>query len=641
LIGLSLAVTAGCGVILGVGNEEFHPPHDGGAETSVAEDVDGGTRTDGGGSANDADATIGEASAPDVTLPDASSESGEGPPPVQVRYGGGRVLTGASRLVAIYWGEWIPARLNQWDVSIEQFFTFISTTPHYYAIGQYYGIVDGGRVPVPTGGLNFQSQRYFNDPDDGGVRDPNAYVESLVSPGDVPDTIYVIFFNPVALNPCGSRHACSGLTPNLHIPYIRTPYNDDYSVGSRLGFRELVNVITNSDGQGWTVPYQGQSYSLGDMCSRNLDGVGLGSEAIVRLWDRTTVYGVDGMFSALSNGGMGACVDTYANRGLLAMVDGDAGTTTANSLIGAPAPPGGLSIPYFPTTDNVSIAAAPDGIAYMGLWTITPGGGLSEASPVTNDLSGLWGGSGNQAALPAPFIFSSGLDVTTQGEARWDAFVLGTAPTADASVAPQLFHQYWDEYLSPTWNGWTSFGDATGLAGVTKIVSSPGVTSFAPGRFDGFVLGATSTGNHLLRVWCDDRMNGVHIMGTNCDTPTAWADLGKPPDGADLIGDPDAASWPSGKSDGGHLAVVCAATDGTIRLFRDDNGAVTWTTLTPPPGRSFAPSPTITGMGDERYLVAARTRDGSVWQWLYDWGPGTWTPSSVPTGPIAIDLTAY
>jgi hypothetical protein len=622
--------------------------------TSPPEETDGAAGVADATTAGIPDATPHDrATAPDVdaegAVADAGPDSESPEPPVDVgpeastsvHYGGGRVLTNTPTLVAIYWGLWPSDQLNQFETSYEPYLLFIPATPYFAAISQYCGVVDGGRISIPTQQPNYPFQRYFNDPGDGGVNDPNAYIESLASANQSPDTIYVVFFQ-FNINLCGAQTGCSGLTPNLKIPYIRVQNSFDYVASSRVGFRELVNVITNSDGQGWTVPYQGRNYSLGDICSRFPEGAGLGSEAIVRLWDKYMVFGSDGMFSALSNGGKGACVDTYATRGLLATVGSGGGTTTrVVSLVGTPAPPGGVAAGMLPATDNIGIAAGPLGLAYDGLWTITPSTGLDLTWPTTNDLSGGWGASMDLVSLPAPFHFSSGVDVTMQGEARWDAFVVGSAPTGDAAFAPQLFQYYWDEYLSPQNNGWTSFGDATGLPGVTGIASGPGVTSFAPGRLDAFVLGATAGGNHLLRAWCDDRVNGIHAMGTNCNSATGWADMGQPPDGTPLVGNPDAASWPSGKSDSGHLAVAVAGGDGTIRLLRDDDGTVTWTTVPPPPGVPLSANPTITGMGDERYLIAARATDGTVWQWLYDWGPGTWSKSPVSPGSIAIDLTAY
>jgi hypothetical protein len=292
----------------------------------------------------------------------------------------------------------------------------------------------------------------------------------------------------------------------------------------------------------------------------------------------------------------------------------------------------------------VSVASGPLGLAYDGFWTMIQGqgGAFIQAWPKTNDLaSAQWDSYLVPVPLPAPYVPVSAIDVTMQGEARWDAFVVG-ATTGDASgPSATLFHYYWDRDVNPESAGWESFGDASSVPGIATLVSAPTVTSYSPGRYDAFVLGEAADGHHLLHVWCDDRMNGVHVVGTNCDTPTGWEDLGMPPDGAALVGDPQAGSWPSGTTDGGHLAVVCAAGDGTVRLFRQDNGDATWTVLTPPSGLTFAHGPAIAGAGDGRYLIAVPTTDGSVWQWLYDGGGGTWTIGAPQAGSTAIDLVTY
>jgi hypothetical protein len=120
-----------------------------------------------------------------------------------------------------------------------------------------------------------------------------------------------------------------------------------------------------------------------------------------------------------------------------------------------------------------------------------------------------------------------------------------------------------------------------------------------------------------------------------------WTDRGTPP-GVLLVGDPDAASWPSGTTDSGHIEVVCSASDGSIRTFRYDDGATAWGVLPPPPNVTFLPSPTVTGMGDGRYLVAAISGDGAVWQRLQNWNDsGVWVKTSIPAGAIAIDATSY
>jgi hypothetical protein len=633
-----VCVAVGCGLILGVGDEHLASMDDGGRDVFVpVPSADARSPVEDHASPPEDSATDGE---------DARAEAGDGTldasPSMQAHYGGGRVLAHVKTLVAIYWGDWQSDLEDHYESAFEPFFGAIVQTPFFGAINQYYATADGGRDYVSLPSLTFQAARYFHDPQDGGTDDPDTFIESIASAASDPDAVYIIFF-PYGTSLCGARDGCSGLTQNLRVPYLRVQCTDDFVASSRAAFRELVDVIVDSDGEGWSVRLQGSNYGLGDLCSKSIGGGGLGNEVTIRLWDSTVIYGSDGMFSALSNNGSGACVNSLAAQALAAAVAADGGTS-AYALIGTPAPSDGLPVTTVPPTDNVSIAAGPLGIAWDGIWTTTPdaGGSFFESWPATNDLSSRpWGAYAASTSLPNPYTTMSAMDVAMQGEARWDAFAVAFAPADDAGEpGPQLVHYYWDNYLSPA-VAWVPFGDGTSLPKVTRIISGPGTTSYAPGRIDAFVLGAAPDGIHVLHAWCDDRQNGVHVVGANCVDPTGWADLGMPPDGIMLVGDPDAASWPSGTNDAGHFAVVCAAADGTVRLLQDDDGQTRWSVLALPPSLAFAPGPTISGMGDHRYLVAARATDGSVWQWLYDWGPGTWRRSAIPAGSVAIDMTSY
>jgi hypothetical protein len=638
LIACCLGAVPGCGLILGVGNERL-VEFDGASMVPEAAAGDDRTPTISTDDAEDPrpDAEIGA-----LDADEAGAEAEIAALPVQAVYAGGRILTQPTSLVAVYWGHWASDAESRSETDLEPFFGEIVQTSYFAAITQYYGMVDGGRKFIAPPSLQLDGTRYFHDPQMGGIGDPDAFIENIVTLGGDPGAIYVVFFPP-EIDLCASRDGCSGLTANAHVPFVRIQYGDDYLASSRAAFRELVDVMTDSDGEGWTVPFRGQNYPIGQICSKALGGGGLGSTATIRLWSGAAIYGSDGVFSALSDHGHGACISSLVTQGVLAAVD-DAGGVTAYPLAGSPVPVDGVRVTGLAHTNNVTVAAGPLGPAWDGFWTSVPDGGgtLTQAWPEANDLtSQAWGSSSTPAPLPSGYERVSSMDVAMQGEARWDGFAVGFAAGDASAPSAQLFHYYWDNYLDPTSNGWQAFGDGTSAPGITGIVSGPGVTSFAPGRVDAFVLGAGADGRHLLHTWCDDRTKGVHIFGSNCDSPLGWADLGMPPDGVQLVGDPDAASWPSSGSDGGHFAVVCSATDGTLRYLQSDDGIASWSVLSPPSGHTFLPSPTIATMGDHRYLVAGQTTDGALWQWLYDWGPGGWTPSGLAVGAVAIDMMSY
>jgi hypothetical protein len=233
-----------------------------------------------------------------------------------------------------------------------------------------------------------------------------------------------------------------------------------------------------------------------------------------------------------------------------------------------------------------------------------------------------------------------------QGEARWDAFDVisaGGTSGADASPAAATLYHWFGDVSYKLANQLSALGDGTAVAGITGLVSAPTAASYEPGRVDVFVLGATQDGKtHVLQVWCDDAHTDFPIASVSCSDPSdyGWFDFGAPSDGVLLVGNPEVGSWHS--KDNGQMEIVCTAADGTIRYLPYVNGApTTWQTFPSPAGVTFAPNPTITGMGDHRYLIAAMATDGTVWQWLDDWGHGSWTQSTVPFAPVAIDLASY
>jgi len=215
-------------------------------------------------------------------------------------YDGGRVLTGVTSLVGVYWGSWSDDARSDCQNLLEPFFPWIAQTAFLRPITEYWGRTDdnAGQLPIAAPSLAFQQVHYASQPD-GGIVDPDVFLESIADSTD-PGAIYVIFFTsdtPL----CAGLDGCSGLTPTLHVPYVRLQFDDgdgDLVSSSRAGFREVVDVITNSDGQGWSVPHGGEAYGLGGVCSRASGGGGQGNEATVRFWDSEEigyVYATDGM----------------------------------------------------------------------------------------------------------------------------------------------------------------------------------------------------------------------------------------------------------------------------------------------------------------------------------------------------------
>ncbi len=516
-----LTMVAGCTPLLGLDDRG-----DASVDATAAHPADAGPCDACGAGAASPEASLDAAvdSGADVTS-DARADAAEARdgagPPGQAVYNGGQVLFDVTSLVAVYWGPWPAAVQNECQTDLEPFLPWVAQTSFLQPITQYWGfgggqsgtLDDGGaptKVAIMPPSLAFQPVRHFCDPQAGGIDDPDVFVESIAD-GD-PGTIYVTFFGPDSPL-CGGRSGCSGLTPNLHVPYIRVQYGDGTAEpvvsASRAAFRELVDVITDGDGAGWSVSYDGGSYGLGSVCSRATAGGGLGNEATVRFWDQPSrapdgvgfVYATDGMWSALS-GGQGRCINSLVTRGFAATVDADGGTTVF-SVLGGQAPLAGASVLLLPPANDVSIAAARLGINWDGVWAMaTDGGGaFTQAYPYSNDLTQTWGSSSYGAALPAGYGLATSMDTTMQGDGRWDTFTVGYKAEGDDASAPgaQLFHFYFDtSSIVGASSTWGSFGDGTGLPGITGIVSGPGATSYAPGRIDAFVRGAAGDGSHLL-----------------------------------------------------------------------------------------------------------------------------------------------
>ena len=594
--------------------------------------------------AGDAAAETGAEDAASDAPTDANTSDGSVGPAV---YGGGRVLLNASSLVRVYWGSWEPNTETDCENLLEPAVA-LGTTSLFAPITQYGGAADGGEGgamrPIALPNFQYLSPRHAFAPADGGVGDPDGFVEGLAAaagPQAEPDTIYVVFYTEKTPL-CGGLDGCSGLTPQARIPYVRVQYDGNVVDSSRALVRELVDVITDCDGAGWTVPIGNRRYPLAGACSRATGGGGLGNEATFRTWDvqkTPVVFGTDGIYSALADDHRGRCVDSFVTQGVLAAV-ADGG---AVSLFKAPgAVPEALGVPaqFMPAVTDVSVAASRFELSWHGVWAMNPGPGgqFTQAWPTLEDLTQTWGAS-NGGPLPAPYVAAYSMDTAMQGDARWDAFTVATVTAGDAGApSAALFHASYDTSLAST-EAWNVF-DMTGLPGNPKLVSGPGAASFAPGRIDAFVLGAYADGNHLLHTWCDARKGGVFVPGIDCSAPMGWEDEGVPA-GARLLGDPDAASWASGTTDQGHFAVACGADDGTVRIFRFDDGVTRWVTVTPPQGVRLQANPSIAGMGDDRYWIAALGNDGAVWNRLDDGSTaGSWVRSAIP-GVTAIDLTAY
>ena len=216
--------------------------------------------------------------------------------------------------------------------------------------------------------------------------------------------------------------------------------------------------------------------------------------------------------------------------------------------------------------------------------------------------------------LPTFYSYVGKPDVSSWGSGRLDIFIRGYYSISRSNT---LFHRSWD---NGTDSGWVNIGTPTGGVG-----SAPTAVSTSPGTIDLFVM-------NTLGVLYHSHSNDGSTFGT-------WESWGAPP--YTFTGDPDSASWgPSQTMDKGasafRLDVFVMAQNGTLMhrfSTSGDNTTGFWVSETDP-GTALVGSPSVVGMGDQRYTVMVPTSIGRFSQEIVSFGGSTWNNQTTIYSPV-------
>ncbi|MGH7438150.1 MAG: hypothetical protein ACRENE_20900 [Polyangiaceae bacterium] len=183
-------------------------------------------------------------------------------------------------------------------------------------------------------------------------------------------------------------------------------------------------------------------------------------------------------------------------------------------------------------------------------------------------------------------------EVTSWGFGRVDVFASITSIGGTG-----MLHRSWDSWIDSGWASLPSFP--------VTVASSPAAASWGPGEVDVFALGTDG--------------NIYQSTSTDGTTFAAWQTYVVPLSIPQATGDPDAASWGSGRLDvfvasKGGKSLTHLWEDATIYPY---SGFDTWSV---PSGYTLTGSPTATALGDQRLKVVATTTAGNFVEWYYDFG---------------------
>lgn len=169
----------------------------------------------------------------------------------------------------------------------------------------------------------------------------------------------------------------------------------------------------------------------------------------------------------------------------------------------------------------------------------------------------------------------------------------------------QVWHKCWDDHRggwSPVGENWRSLGG--------KIVDSPAVVSWGPGRLDIVVHGRDG------RVW---HKSWDETRGT-WSPQEGWATLG-----GQMIGSPAAVSWGPGRLD-----IIVHGRDGRVwhKSWDETRGDWSpkgddWRAL----GGNILGSPSVASWGPGRLDIVAHGSDHRVWHKSWDEAKGSWSPT--------------